>query len=699
MESNELSKQAVVDKYLELFTGRDDVFAIYHEYPLGETVRRAYFPSIDQDDNGNPGPGQRLALQKVGITKFTAEAVKAHFSGKAFLGAYPMRPDSTIAFFVLDFDGKKGDPWTAVLSQQKILREEAGIETYIERSRSGNGYHLWGFLEEPVSAAKVRHALGQFIPERGVFDRMIPMQDEVSSTLPYGNLIALPLAGENVVRGNTIFVEPALDGTPQPVQDQKKFLFDIKKIRVEDVYSLYAKAPPPTTQRARPRLEEAEGLSGSFKVIHPVYGCEWVRWCYEHPTEVDEPTWYALACQFAQLKDGRKLFHKWSAQDRDRYDYVATDKKFEHALRENKPHSCETLRTTVSGPPCSCDERFPNLVFHPYDLAKIPIKVLFEAVDNIARTGEHIESAAQGITKVVEWVERVEKNPEEGMGIPTGMPELDKHMGLRDGDLITFAARPGMGKSGWMIDLAYRLAIRDIPVYLFSVEMTKEQLWRRLMARGAQINLLKTMRGELSRDEWQVVRSFSADLVKNPIPIYVDDFSNTVHSIAEMSGELMSRHGKGIIMIDYLQLIQGHKGESDFERVSRVVTELKRLAKVFHTNIISLTQLSRAADEIQDDVEPSLSWLRSTGQIEQDSDIVMFMLGSRGLGIKRRVFWKLKDRFAESGIKIEMDFNQPIMTFESVNKWSHFGDIVEGDVEAAKAAFNTDEFGEELPWA
>ena len=98
----------------------------------------------------------------------------------------------------MDFDKDEAEARKQVARQQEIFLQEAGIPTYIERSRSGNGYHLWGFLEEPVNAGELRFALSPYIDNRDTYDRMFPNQDGTTESSPYGNLIALPLNGKLV---------------------------------------------------------------------------------------------------------------------------------------------------------------------------------------------------------------------------------------------------------------------------------------------------------------------------------------------------------------------------------------------------------------------------------------------------------------------------------------------------------------------
>lgn len=659
--------EEVIETYKDLFAGRPDTFAILKEWVVlqdGKPVRKkAYLPSTHEK--------VAEVVSMLGGAEYTDDAIRAHLTGELFLGIYPLHSDSTIRVFALDFDGKNGDPWEAAKRQYEVFRDECGIETYLERSRSGEGYHLWGFLSEPAPALKVRHAIKAYTEKADTFDRMIPMQDEVDKDAPLGNLIALPLFGPLVRYNKSTFVTIGENGEPVDVPDSYEFMKSIKRIPVEVIYELFANAPEEyVEQNKKERTEDPEGLRGGFKVTHPIYGCEWVRWCYDFPTLVDEPTWYALACQFAQLDRGRELFHQWSARDKDRYDPKQTNSYFDRALENNKPHRCETLREQVKGPECRCDERFPDIVSHPYDLAKVPLKRLIAENENVDHR-RVVVSALDGIEKAIEWAKRVEEDPEQHAGIKYGIEEFDSHTRLRPSDLILLCARPGIGKTMLgAVDIPVRLARSGVPVYIFSLEMSNEQLWHRLLARGAEVGHGAMSTGRLKPDEWRRIEEFKNEVRRERLPIFIDDSSRSMQSIFEMAGELMMEHGPGVVIIDYIQLVRGERGESQHDKVSRVSEEGKMMAKALYMPVIALTQLNRSAEEATEDAEPKDNWLKDSGSLEQNADVIWFMLGKKAPGIVRRRIWKSKDRHGESGIPLYMEMNQAIMKLGSPGTWS-----------------------------
>ena len=235
--------QSFTDLYLELFAGRPDTYAIRWEWEKDGTKRAIYIPSNYDGDSEYAKDHAEKICEDVGTDKYGKEAALAHMRGSHFLGVYPIHADSTTKFFALDFDKEPEEAWKAAKRQQKIFHDEAGIPLYIERSRSGNGYHLWAFLAEAVNAGLVRHAIAQFIEEQDTYDRMFPNQNGVTEARPLGNLIALPLFGSTVKDGKGVFVVEGADGTPQVVEDQKDYLRRVERIPTSKLEELFDDAP------------------------------------------------------------------------------------------------------------------------------------------------------------------------------------------------------------------------------------------------------------------------------------------------------------------------------------------------------------------------------------------------------------------------------------------------------------------------
>ncbi|AEV66876.1 replicative DNA helicase [Acetivibrio clariflavus] len=212
-------------------------------------------------------------------------------------------------------------------------------------------------------------------------------------------------------------------------------------------------------------------------------------------------------------------------------------------------------------------------------------------------------------------------------GIPTGFIDLDyKTAGLHNSDLILIAARPAMGKTAFVLNIAQHAAIHSkIPVAIFSLEMSKEQLVNRMLASEAMVDSQKMRTGKLEDSDWQKVARALGPL--SEAPIYIDDTPGaSIMEIRAKCRRLKIEKNLGLIVIDYLQLMQGKSGRSENrqQEISEISRSLKILAKEINVPVITLSQLSRAPEQRQDH-RPILSDLRESGAIEQDADIVMFL--------------------------------------------------------------------------
>ena len=656
----------IIEKYYDLFAGRLDTYAIRFEWKDGA----GYFPTTYNGESEYALEQVQKAVRQIGSPEFSREAIRAHLEGKYLIGGYPITPDSNVRWFALDFDGDTPEEaWKEAVAQAKVLAGEAGLPVYIERSQSGKGYHVWGFLDAPMNAGALRHALGPLIEDVETYDRMFPNQNGVSETRPLGNLIALPLHGGRLEKGNSAFVRRDAVGNATLVESQFDFLNEINLIPVARMQELFVEAGQYVQEREHTKYEgEAEGLGDSFKLTHPRFGCEFVRWCYENPEQVNEPLWYALACNFAQLEDGRELFHEWSRQDTLRYSAKHTDKKYDQALRANKPHTAEAIRGL--GGNCTCDSRFPGKTYHPFDLVKMPFKALVESIGVDGDLSTTILEASDGFDLAIAHLERIEKDPEAGQGRRYGLPTLDKATRLRDSDLIILAARPGIGKTALSGTIVDNTAVEGVPNYYFSAEMANLQLFTRQVAIRSGVSLTRMATGQLTASDWKKIREAQAFVKdRSQYPLFVDDMSRSTERIFEVAARLVHAHGKGIIWVDYLQLLQRLPRESMFDAVTRIVHDLKLLAKAVGCPVVALTQLNRTADDATGESQTYDSWLRGSGDIEQSADVIIFMLGDKAPGIVKRILALHKERHREGGLRFEFEFNQPIMRFNEVGTW------------------------------
>lgn len=230
-----------------------------------------------------------------------------------------------------------------------------------------------------------------------------------------------------------------------------------------------------------------------------------------------------------------------------------------------------------------------------------------------------------------EEIERLQTSGSPITGIPTGFPRFDgMTTGLQKGDLCIIAARPSMGKTSWVLNVAATAAIdHEVPVAIFSLEMSKEQLLKRLLSAEARVDAQHIRRGGMSPDESQRLGAAAGHL--NNAPIWIDDTPGM--SVLEMRAKArrlasdVKAEGKelGMIVVDYLQLMGGGgRSESRVQEVSQISRGLKALARELDVPLLALSQLSRAPEQ-RPDKKPMLSDLRESGSIEQDADIVMFL--------------------------------------------------------------------------
>ncbi len=212
-------------------------------------------------------------------------------------------------------------------------------------------------------------------------------------------------------------------------------------------------------------------------------------------------------------------------------------------------------------------------------------------------------------------------------GVPSGNDDLDKKTaGFQSGDLVIVAGRPSMGKTSYALNVAEAAAIRhQVPVAVFSLEMSKEQLTQRLLCSQSEVALHKLRSGYLAQEDWPRLTTAAGLLTQ--APIFIDDSPTlTVLEIRAKCRRLKAESRLGMVVIDYLQLISpGGRAENRVQEISQITRSLKALAKELNVPVIALSQLSRAVETRDKTGRPQLSDLRESGSIEQDADLVMFV--------------------------------------------------------------------------
>ena len=254
-------------------------------------------------------------------------------------------------------------------------------------------------------------------------------------------------------------------------------------------------------------------------------------------------------------------------------------------------------------------------------------KDLFSVAER--RLGENFVPIKNILSESFERIDELHRNKGMVRGVPTGFNDLDNLLsGLQPSDLVILAARPSMGKTALALNIAANAAIKSkVGVGLFSLEMSKEQLVDRLLTMEAMIDSWKLRTGNLQEDDFPKLNYAMGEL--SEAPLYIDDTPLLGPlEVRAKARRLQAEHGLGLIIIDYLQLMEGTKrgGESNrVQEVGEISRSLKSLARELKVPVMALSQLSRAVESRPGPKIPQLSDLRESGSIEQDADVVMFI--------------------------------------------------------------------------
>ncbi len=256
-------------------------------------------------------------------------------------------------------------------------------------------------------------------------------------------------------------------------------------------------------------------------------------------------------------------------------------------------------------------------------------------------------------------IERLAEHRQLVTGLPTGFPRLDEYTsGLQNSDLVIMAARPGMGKTSLALNIAQHIGMKaGRHVGIFSLEMSREQLFLRLLTGLARVDAHRLRTGRISKEDWTRLTLALGEV--SAAPIYIDDTPGI--SVLEMrakSRRLKMEHGLDLIVVDYLQLIHGRgRFENRTQEISDISRSLKELAKELAIPVIAISQLSRAPEQRGGDRRPQLSDLRESGAIEQDADVVMFIY-------REEVYKQTEENRGRAQVIIAKQRNGPIGTLD-----------------------------------
>ena len=274
-----------------------------------------------------------------------------------------------------------------------------------------------------------------------------------------------------------------------------------------------------------------------------------------------------------------------------------------------------------------------EIVRHVYEPGETPVHEILDLAEqrvfNVSqsRGREGFVWIKEVLWSTFEHIDKLQETVGEISGLATGFSDLDRMTtGLQAGDLAIVAGRPSMGKTSWVLNVAQTVTIElGIPVGIFSLEMSKEQLVQRLLCAEGRVDAQRLRRGRLEANEMQRLAQAAGHL--NTAPIWIDD--SATGNVLEMKAKARRLKAEtkdlGLVIVDYMQLMTGGaRKENRVQEVSEISRGLKALARELEIPVIALSQLSRAPEQ-RTDRRPQLSDLRESGSIEQDADLVMFL--------------------------------------------------------------------------
>lgn len=303
-------------------------------------------------------------------------------------------------------------------------------------------------------------------------------------------------------------------------------------------------------------------------------------------------------------------------------DGVPRSSNVEHYARivQEKALLRELIRTTqqILTSAVAADETTETLL----DQAE---KAIFSVSEQ--RLGSGFISLKQAAEQAFKHIEELTERQELITGVATGFPQFDeKTAGLQPTDLIILAARPAMGKTALALNIAAHAAVHNGKrVGIFSLEMSHQQLFMRLLCSEAKVDAHRLRTGRIGKEKWQDIIRVYGPL--SEAPMFIDDSPGvSIMEVRAKARRLKREHGLDLLIVDYLQLMRGNgRYDSRQQEISDISRSLKELAKELHAPVLALSQLSRAPEQRGGDHRPQLSDLRESGAIEQDADVVAFL--------------------------------------------------------------------------
>ncbi len=291
----------------------------------------------------------------------------------------------------------------------------------------------------------------------------------------------------------------------------------------------------------------------------------------------------------------------------------------------------------------------------------------------VKRSYVHIKDV---VRDTIELVDKLFDKKQHITGLPTGFRDLDEATtGFHPGDLIVIGARPGMGKTAFCLNIITHAAVvENVPIAIFSLEMTKEQIVLRMLCSEAEVDSKAVRSGFHSKDDYRKLVNAAGRL--SEAPIYIDDSFNSILDIRAKARRLKAEHGLGLIIIDYLQLMSGTSNITSREQViSDISRSLKALAKDLSLPVIVISQLNRSCEQRGEKKNPIIADLRESGAIEQDADVILFLY--------RDEYYKKNDSqkkgLAELDIAKQRNGPTKVIELAFIDKYTKFKDLADHD--------------------
>lgn len=651
-----------VAKYMELFVARDDMYA-------------RGFP----DDN----KPWKYRYHKVEAS-LTPQVLETHLAGDETFGVYCETVETQEArWFAVDFDAPKDENDHAIDGGFEIALEEArrsrealldvGLLTYLERSRSGSGVHLWGFLSDWTDARQLADIVDRLLPEglktvdKG--KRYPPLRASKTSLL-----ICMPYAGQAVELGNSMFLDP--DDLHELTADE--FL---DTVRVNPV-SVLGRVVPDAAKATAPKSVASVGTTGAAKVVVTEwagrpdkvgtgiikmlspFGCGFMRgvWLNQHDRKlVGEREWYAFLGQLSAFKHGRDAAHAIFAAHKF-YDARGCDAKFDHALA-NPPNGCAFIH-----------ENFPQFQCKGCPMTA-PYRTGYRTItEMVGESPQELERALYDTD--LERIRRLDAS-EDPEGIPSGIPGTDHLFRFQPGQFVAIGAQPSIGKTALAVHIGNTVAALGTDVAIFSAESGPVSLHDRQIAwrSGVDSYALKGLRATpqgmklpLTSQEWERIEEATQWL--RQLPLWENYTTTSPERIYDAIEGALCRRRKPLTkpfltLFDYFQYAEGSEESAQDKmhvRLGRASFNLKSITKITEHPLAALAQLIR---ESEGDDDPKMNWWRGTARLEHDIDAGIIMTGDRMPGrFAPRAAHGVKNREGQVGWKVDLLLEQAISKFQ-----------------------------------